>query len=86
MTTFQEKADGPSSLLLKSYIHAYALKDEEQAVKSFRELIFKYPGFIKGYIEYWQYLSICHKSEKIQADRLVERAKQNASGAERIVK
>lgn len=50
--------------MLKSYIYAYALKTEAMAIKSFKELIYKYPEFVKGYIEYWQYLSACHKAEK----------------------
>lgn len=65
--TFEEKIDGPSSLLLKCLIHAHALKDDNSARKCFRELIKKFPEFIKGYIEYWQHLSISFKAQKAMA-------------------
>lgn len=64
LSTFEQKVDGISGLLLKSYIYAYTLKQEKQAQECFDELIEKYPKFINGYLEYWQYLNFKQKNKK----------------------
>jgi len=71
LTSFQQKIDGPSSLLLKSLLYAYTLKDGPKAQACFRELVTTYPTMINGYIEYWQYLSLAYKAERNEARQLL---------------
>jgi hypothetical protein len=62
--------------LLKSYIYAFTLKNDKKAQKCYRELLFKFPEFIKGYIEYWKYLNLRYKVQKSIANKLFKEAKQ----------
>ena len=73
---FQEKVDGPSSLLLKSHIYAYNLSNEKLAQSCFEELISKYPQFINGYLEYWQYLRELYRTKKQEASKQAQEAKK----------
>ena len=68
---FQEKVDGPSSILLKSHIYAYNLNEEKLAQSCFDELITKYPQFINGYLEYWEYLSNMYKRKMKEENKCV---------------
>ena len=39
LTNFEDKVDAPSSLILKAYIYAYTLKNEDEAMKTFKKLL-----------------------------------------------
>ena len=55
LSNFEEKIDGPSSLLLKAHIYAHTLQNQEEAFKCFRDLLKKYPKIISNYLEFWEY-------------------------------
>ena len=75
LDTFQEKFDGPSSLILKSHIYAYTLKRQQEAQECFKELSIKHPKVISGYLEHWDYLSKILKKKKQMAKKNYEKAK-----------
>lgn len=83
LDTFQEKFDGPSSLILKSHIYAYTLKRQQEALECFKELSLKYPKVISGYLEHWDYLSKILKKKKQMAKSNYEKAKALKSIAAR---
>ena len=83
LDTFQEKFDGPSSLILKSHIYAYTLKRQLEAQECFKELSLKYPKVISGYLEYWDYLSKILKKKKQMMKKNYEKAKALNSVAAR---
>lgn len=39
LTNFEDKVDAPSSLILKAYIYAYTLKNEDMAMHTFKKLL-----------------------------------------------
>lgn len=81
LDNFEEKIDGPSSLLLKAHIHAHTRRDQEQAMHCFRELIKKYPKIISSYLEFWEYARSLFVPKKQRARRLLQQAKQKRSRA-----
>jgi hypothetical protein len=74
LSSFQEKVDGPSSLILKSNIFAYTLKRPKEAQECFTELSTKYPQVISGYLEHWEYLSKIYKKKRLLAKKNAEKA------------
>ena len=55
------------------------MRNQEQAVNCFRDLVQKYPKIISNYLEFWEYTRSIYVPKKQKTRRLFQQAKQKRS-------